>query len=137
MGTLCSTYNVEMGICTLEWVCNSFSLVIPIGNSNTGKVMLPDELRADVSIHGFCKWDTSAFFYIQISRLDTESYLCQTSVKAPETAEKDKKEKYLQPCLEYRCFFNPMVYSVDGIPGPETVAALIPLSLLLINKLKQ
>ena len=35
MGTLCSTWNVEMGICTLEWVCRSFSLVIPIGKSNS------------------------------------------------------------------------------------------------------
>ena len=34
MGTLCSTWNVELGICTLEWVCRSFSLVIPIGKSN-------------------------------------------------------------------------------------------------------
>ena len=35
MGLLCSTGNVEMGICNLEWVCRSFSFVIPIGKSNT------------------------------------------------------------------------------------------------------
>ena len=35
VGTLCSTWNVEMGICTCEWVCRSCSLVIPIGKSNT------------------------------------------------------------------------------------------------------
>ena len=34
MGTLCSTWNVEKRICTWEWVCRSFSLVIPIGKSN-------------------------------------------------------------------------------------------------------
>ena len=34
MGTLCSTWNLEMGICTLEWVGRFFSLVIPIGKSN-------------------------------------------------------------------------------------------------------
>ena len=34
MGILCSTWNVEMGICIREWVCRSFSLVIPIGKSN-------------------------------------------------------------------------------------------------------
>ena len=35
VGTLCSMWNVEMGICPLDWVCSSFSLVIPIGKSNT------------------------------------------------------------------------------------------------------
>ena len=35
VGTLCSTLNVEMGICTLEWVCRSFRLAILIGKSNT------------------------------------------------------------------------------------------------------
>ena len=35
VGTLCSTWNVDMRISTLEWVCRSFSLVIPIGKSNT------------------------------------------------------------------------------------------------------
>ena len=35
VGTLCSTCNVEVGICTLEWVYRSFSLVILIGKSNT------------------------------------------------------------------------------------------------------
>ena len=35
VGILCSTWNVEMGICALEWVCRSFSLVILIGKSNT------------------------------------------------------------------------------------------------------
>ena len=34
MGTQCSTWKMEMGICTLKWVCTSFSLVIPIGKSN-------------------------------------------------------------------------------------------------------
>ena len=34
MGTLCSTWNVRTVICTREWVCRSFGLVIPIGKSN-------------------------------------------------------------------------------------------------------
>ena len=35
MGTLCSMWNMEMGICTREWVCRSFILAIQIGNYNT------------------------------------------------------------------------------------------------------
>ena len=34
VGTLCSTWNVEMVIFTLEWVCRSFISVILIGKSN-------------------------------------------------------------------------------------------------------
>ena len=35
METLCSTWNVEMSICTCKWFCRYFSLVIKIGKSNT------------------------------------------------------------------------------------------------------
>ena len=64
-------------------------------------------------------------------------YLRQTSADALATEEKDKKDKYLQPCLERRHSFTPMVYSVDGNPGTEAVAAQQHLALLLSNKLKQ
>ncbi len=39
--------------------------------------------------------------------------------KVLEQHEKEKKDKYLQNCLEMRKDFMPMVYSVDGIPGRE------------------
>ena len=48
-------------------------------------------------------------FDMRIVNLGTGSYLRQTSAKALATAEKDKKDKYLQPCLELRCTFIPMV----------------------------
>ena len=51
------------------------------------------------------------------------SYLRQISAKAFVTAEKEKKDKYLQPYLERRRLFTPMVYSTDGIPGTEAGAA--------------
>ena len=75
---------------------------------------MPDESRVDVSARGFWKWCTA---------LSTE--------------EKEKKDKYLQPCLERRRSFTPTVYSADRIPGTEAVAELRRLALLLSNKLKQ
>ena len=39
--------------------------------------------------------------------------------------------------LERQCSFNPMVYSTDGIPGTEAVAAQRRLASLLSNKLKR
>ena len=76
---------------------------------------MPDESRAGVSVHGIWKWGTTALFEKIIVDLYAGSYLCQTFAKALTTAEKEKKYKYLQPCLEHRHYFNPMVYSADGI----------------------
>ena len=98
--------------------------------------MVPDESRADVSVHGFCKWGTTALFDMRIVNLYVGSYLRQTSAKALETAEKEKIYKYLQPCLERRRSFTPMVYSIDGIPGTEVVASQQRLASLLSNKPK-
>ena len=77
--------------------------------STTGQATVPDESRADVSVHGFCKWVTADHFDMQIVHLYAGSYLRQTSAKALATAEKDKKENYLQPCLKCRPYFTPMM----------------------------
>ena len=58
---------------------------------------VPDESRADVSIHGLWKWGTTALFDMQIFNLYAGSCLRQTSSKALATVEKEKKNKYLQP----------------------------------------
>ena len=60
-----------------------------------GQAMVPEESRVDLSVHGFWKWVTSSIFYIQIVNLYESFYLRQTSLKALETAEKEKKEKHL------------------------------------------
>ena len=58
---------------------------------------------------------------MRIFNLDAGSYLHQTSAKALATAEKGEKYKYLQPCLERRRSFTPMVHSADGITVAEAV----------------
>ena len=65
-----------------------------------GQVVLPAELRADVSAHGFWNRGTTAMFDIRIVNLDAGSYLRMTPEKALTKAEKEKKELYLQACLE-------------------------------------
>ena len=52
---------------------------------------MPDKLQADVSVHGFYKWETSAIFDMLIFNLDAGSYLRQTSAKALEMMEKEKR----------------------------------------------
>ena len=85
----------------------------------TGQVVVPAESRADVSAHGFWKRGTTAMFDIRIVNLDAGSYLRMTPEKALAKAEKEKKDLYLQACLEHRRTFTTMVYSAPGIPSAE------------------
>ena len=69
----------------------------------------------DVSAHGFWKYGISALFDMKIVNLDVGSYLSHTSAKVLAFLEKEKNDKYLQPCLERRYYFTPMVYSTNEI----------------------
>ena len=75
-------------------------------------------------------------FDIRIVNLDAGSYLCMTPEKALAKAEKEKKDFYLQACLERRRTFTPIVYSANGILGAEALAAQKMLAALLSYKLK-
>ena len=76
-------------------------------------------------------------FGIRIVNLDAGSYLRMTPEKAFAKAEKEKKDLYLQACLERRRAFTPMVYYADRIPGAEALAAQKRLAALLSYKLKR
>ena len=67
-----------------------------------GQVVVPAESRADVSAHVFWKWGTTAMFDTRIVNLDVGSYLRMTPEKALAKVEKEKKDLYLQACLERR-----------------------------------
>ena len=107
----------------------------PVGQP--GQVVVPAELRADVSTHGFWRRGTTVIFDIQIVNLDVGSYLHMTPEKALAKTDKRKMDFYLQACLELRRTFTTMVYSPDGIPGAEALAAQKRLAALLRYKLKR
>ena len=75
-------------------------------------------------------------FDIQRVNLNAGSYLRMTPYLALAKAEKEKKDLYLQGCLDHRKTFTPMVYSADGIPGVEALAAQKRLAALLSYNLK-
>ena len=58
-----------------------------------------------------------------------------TPQKALANAEKEKKDLYLQDCLERRRSFTTMVYSAYGIPRAEALAAQKRLTAILSYKL--
>ena len=76
-------------------------------------------------------------FDIIIVNLDVGSYLRMTPKKALAEAEKDKKDLYLQLCLEHRRPFTTMVYSLDIIPGVEALDSHKSLAALLSFKLNR
>ena len=80
-----------------------------------GQVVVPAESRADVSAHSFWKRGTTAMFDIQFFNLGVGSYLYMTPEKAIAKVKKEKKDLYLQACLDPRSTFTAMVYSADGI----------------------
>ena len=75
---------------------------------------------------------TSALDY-----LDMGSYLRMMTERDLAKAEKEKKDLYLQACLERRRSFTPMVYSEDRMPVVEVLGAQNRLAALLDYKLKQ
>ena len=104
----------------------------------TGQETVYDESRAGVSFHGFWKGGTTSLFEMLIVNLYAVSYLCHTSAEVLATAEKEEeKDNYIKPCLERQQYSTSMVYSADGIPKTEAVAAQKRLASLLINKTKQ
>ena len=102
-----------------------------------GQVSVPAESRVDVSSHGLWKWGTTAMFDIRIVDLDTVSYLCMTPKKALAKANKDKKDLYLQACLEHRRSSTPKVYFMDIIIGAEALSTQKMLGAILSFNMKQ
>ena len=54
--------------------------------------------------------------------------------KVPKTQVKAKKDFYLQACVEWRCSFSPLVYSVDGMAVKEARAFKKRIASLLTMK---
>ena len=92
------------------------------------------ELRGDVAVHGFWKRGITTIFDARITDTDAPTYRGQDPAKVLAKHEKEKKEKYLQPCLDRRRHFTPLVFSVDGLRGAEATAATKRLAACLAHK---
>ena len=60
-----------------------------------------------------------------------------TTEKALAKVEKDKKDRYLQECLESRSHFTPFIFSADGFPGKEAQNATREMASHFSLKLKR
>ena len=107
--------------CVSRWAQNAAGAGTPNSLTPTTDAPPPPaatEERGDASCHGFWERGRTTIFDMRIIMdTDARSYRKKEFAKVPEQHEKEKKDKYLQNCLEMWKDFTPMVYSVDGIAG--------------------
>eukprot|EP00957_Ditylum_brightwellii_P078853 5996152-Ditylum_brightwellii.AAC.1 len=65
------------------------------------------------------KRQTDCILDIRITDTDAKSCISRPVEAVLAAQEKEKKDKYLQACLEQRCHFLPFVVSADGMLGHE------------------
>ena len=106
-------------------------------NPNPVPSPLPPESRGDISAHGFWKKGHTTIFDIRITDTDAPTYRGTDPKLILQKHEKEKKDKYSQPCLDRRRHFTPLVFSVDGMRGAEATAASRRLAQLLSAKWKR
>ena len=71
---------------------------------------------------------------IRITYPEANSNRNSTVEKVLEKQEKEKKKKYLQPCLERRRHFTPFVTTTDGLMGKEAQKFVARLATRLAEK---
>ena len=71
---------------------------------------------------------------IRITYPEANSNRNSTVEKVLEKQEKEKKKKYLQPCLERRRHFTPFVTTTDGLMGKEAQKLVARLATRLAEK---
>jgi hypothetical protein len=91
-------------------------------------------LIADLSVRGVWLPQSEALFDIRIVDTDAQSYVNRSPSDVLASAEKEKKDKYQQACIERRALFTPLCISVDGMLGNETTVYIKKLADMLSLK---
>jgi hypothetical protein len=92
------------------------------------------EERGDVLIRGLWAHGTDCIIDVRVTDLDAMSNISRNPDKVLESHEKEKRKKYLKPCLDQRRHFSPFVVSTDGLLGKEAKTLLKKLSCVLSEK---
>ena len=125
---------IYSGRAVLQEVQNNATATAPTPRPDSTAELVPPEHRGDVAAHGFWQRGTTAVFDVRITDTEAPSYRRMDPAKVLARHEKEKKDKYLDACLARRRQFTPLVFSVDGLRGKETNAAIKRVSALLAKK---
>ena len=117
-----------------EPLINPGSLASLRTNSDSNNDIVSSKDRGDILVRNF--WDKQHDLIVDVRVTDTDapSYRKRDPMKILELQEKEKKKKYLEPCLNQRRSFTPFVVSSDGLLGREAKLLLKQLSKLLVDK---
>uniref|UniRef100_A0A8D8W759 Reverse transcriptase domain-containing protein n=3 Tax=Cacopsylla melanoneura TaxID=428564 RepID=A0A8D8W759_9HEMI len=74
-------------------------------------------LRGDLAVRGVWEAQREALFDVRVMDTDAPSYVSRPVMSVLQSAEEEKKRKYLQACEERHATFTPLVTSVDGLFG--------------------
>ena len=95
------------------------------------------EINSDlcnILIRGFWDSNTDCIIDVRICNVNQASYLTRKPASIVQSAENEKKKKYLEPCLEQRRHFTPFVISCEGLLGKEADIFLKHLSMKFAEK---
>jgi hypothetical protein len=81
------------------------SMCTPLPPSSENEATGKDD-HGDLLLRGFQAQGTSCIVDVRVTDMDAKSYIKQALAKVLETQEKEKKRKYLEPCLKSRRHFN-------------------------------
>ena len=92
------------------------------------------EDRGDTAVSSFWTKGTQAIFDVRVTNLDSASQIKSDPDNCLRKHEKEKMLKYNKACLASRKSFTPLVFSCDGMKGPQAKAALKRLAKVLATK---
>jgi hypothetical protein len=103
-------------------------------SENPNPTVDPSGERGDLLVRGFWENGMDAIIDVRCVDTDAKSYNSRDPEKVLKSAEKSKKNKYLEHCLQQRRAFTPFVISVDGLLGYEAKNLLKRLAFHLAEK---
>jgi hypothetical protein len=99
--------------------CRNVEKVNTCPATQTNAKPASEDDRGDILLRGFWARGTDCIVDVRVTNTDAKSYRHRDPSKVIATQEKEKKRKYLEPCLEQRRHFTPFVCSTDGLLGRE------------------
>ena len=93
--------------------------------------------RGDLLMRGFWERGTDCIIDVRTCDVNQTSYLDREPASVIKSAEKEKKKKYLNDCLNQRRHFTPFVVSCEGMLGKEASTFLNRLGKSLSDKWKR
>ena len=110
-------------------------------DSTEGSAPNPDQtdgdlkdLRGDLLIRGAWAPGTDLIIDTRVVDTDSKSYITRDPSQVLKQHEREKKNKYLKPCIDQRRHFTPFVVSTDGLIATEGTNLLKMLAARLSKK---